>query len=355
MGKRKKKAGKQEKGVARLRAALPRCLAWAGVLALVAVAVSLGASRLWAAVSGRPEFTLDASALSFHNCPPCGRRAQMASELRKQLSAAIGGRSVFDEDLCRRVEERLRAGPCFWIREVKSVRRLLPDRLELEMVFREPAALVQFGPDCYMIDADGYWLPDHLYLLPEGWDTDRIPVIVNRKLRTSPPLARGWSGPALAVGARLHMFLLRSGLFDELPMKTLDVTHVGEAGYEPDIVLTARNGVAIKWGCSDSYAQLEGLSLPSGRNPDSRKLEMLRTKMGDYPGLEGLNYIDLRWVGKISVSEGRQAAGPREAYARTASSASGGSPSVEFDSHPSYDFASGGGELRQYGSEPSSE
>ena len=280
----------------RLKTLGPRCLAWAVVLTLLVAALWLGATRLWTAISHRPEFMLDTSALSFRHCPPSARGDYMAEKLRNQLTVALGGGSIFEEDLCDRVQKELRARPCFWVREVRSVRRLMPCKLEVDLVFRQPAALVQFGGRSYMVDTDGYWLPDALYNRKKVWKTESVPVIVNGKLTGAPPLAKEWGGPALAAGVRLYDFLLKAGLFDELPIERMDVTHVGEREGEPDIVLFAQNGVAIKWGCSDSYAHLEGLSLPSWTHPDSLKLEMLRAKLKESPGLEGLEHIDLRFT-----------------------------------------------------------
>jgi hypothetical protein len=299
--KKTRKSSKKTSGAALLRAAAPRYLAWAAVLTLLAVALCMGSTRVWAAISCRPEFILDSSALSFRNCPSCARADYMAEQLRKQLTVALGSGSIFEKDLCERVERELRASPCFWVREVRSVRRLMPRKLEVDLVFRQPAALVQFGDYSYMVDMDGYWLPDDLYYRTGVWGNQSLPVIVNRNFRGAPPYARQWDGPALAAGIRLYDFLLKEGVFEQLPMKAIDVTHVGESGDVPDIVLLTRGGALVKWGCSDAYAELEGLSLPSWEHPDSGKLEMLRAKLGEFPGLDKVEYIDLRFPTKIYV------------------------------------------------------
>jgi len=306
--KKAKRSGKQTRLTARLRAVAPRYLARAAVLALLVVALCLAAARAWTAVSDRPEFILDSTALSFRHCPPAARADYMIKQLRNQLTVALGRGSIFEADLCSRVERQLRTR-CFWVREVKGVRRLMPRKLEVDLVFRQPAALVQFGSYSYMVDMDGYWLPDALYDRTEVWKNESVAVIVNRKLRGAPPIAKPWDGPSLAAGIRLYDFLRKARLFDELAVKTIDVTRVGANGFEPDIVLVTQNGVTIKWGCSDGYAQLDGLSLPSWAHPDSQKLEMLRAKLKDYPGLKGLDYIDLRFA-KLSIIH--PSAGPSE-------------------------------------------
>ena len=284
--------------VARFRLVALRCLAWAVALSLVATALWLGTTRAWTTISDRPEFILDLSALSFGDSPSCTRSEVMAHELSEQLAVALGGASIFEKDLCDRVQRELRAYP--WVLDVKSVSRLMPSKLLVEVVFREPATLAEFAGRTYMIDKDGYLLPDHFYRRPNVWMTASMPVIVNRKLTSPPPLAKKWGGPALSAGARLYVFLAKTGLFEELPIKTIDVTRVGVGGSEPDIVLLTQNGVTIKWGRSDSYAEIHGLTLPSWANPDLRKLEMLRSKLTDYPGLEGLESIDVRLSTKIS-------------------------------------------------------
>lgn len=292
-----KKTSKRDDAAAGAGRMARRCLIWAAVLGLVVTALWLGATQVWAAIARRPEFVLDPSALSFRNCPPCVRGDEMADELREQLTVALGNASIFEEDLCHRVQNELRARP--WVLEVKSVRRVMPHKLDVAVVFREPAGLVEFGNETYMLDADGYCLPTDLYRLPEGWDSGAVPVIVDRRLGSAPPRAQKWDGPSLAAGARLSAFLRGEGLFEELPVETIDVTNVGSGGHDPEILMRTRNGVTIKWGCSDGYAGLGGLERSSWTNPDGRKLEMLRSKLKDYPGLEGLEYIDLRFNTKI--------------------------------------------------------
>jgi cell division septal protein FtsQ len=198
------------------------------------------------------------------------------------------------------VEHELRASP--WVLDVRHVRRVLPNRLSIDLAFRKPAALVAHGTEAYMIDTDGYWLPDGerdgLFHRPKRWQGANAPVLVNHRLNHHPPRGRPWGGPAQAVGARLYTFLEAKGLFTVLPVVEIDVTNVGRTtgpGVEPEILLTTRDGVEVKWGRCDAYADVPGLTHLSPFYSDERKLQMLSAKIREYPSLEGLQYIDLRF------------------------------------------------------------
>ncbi len=274
-------------------------LIWLAVLTLLGAALWLGANRLWRTIRDRPEFALSPSGFTSLRGPRCVRHDVMMEELRRELSVVLEGATVFDKDLCYRVQRELRASP--WVLDVESVRRLLPNKLQVEVIFREPAALLELGAGRHMVDRDGYCLPDSLYRRPASLQGVRTPVIVNRALSGPPPRRRRWH-VSLAVGARLCEFLLQEGLFDELPVSRIDVTNVGRGGSQPDIVLLTEDGVAIKWGRSDAYAYLKDLPGAAPANSDRQKLQMLRSKLADYPALKGLEYIDLQFNAKIFFS-----------------------------------------------------
>jgi len=266
--------------------------------AIVACALLAGAwfglRSAWRAFARRPEFALSPATLSFTDCPSSVKGEAMVLELRRQVAPALQGASVFDRNLCRRVHDALAASP--WVLHVQSVQRRLPNKLRVQVVFRQPAGLVEAGGVSYMVDADGLWLPLRLFQPPEAWARVGVPAIVSGKLSGRPREGRSWDGvPGVAVGARLTLFLLDEGILRDLQIKKLDVTNVGRAGDDPDIVVVTAGGVNIKWGCSDAYDQLAGLSRPACESADSEKVRMLRTVLQRHPLFEGLQHIDLRF------------------------------------------------------------
>ncbi len=156
-----------------------------------------------------------------------------------------------------------------------------------------------------MVDPDGYWLPERLYRRPARWTRPEAPVIVSPLVRDHPPLGGPWHGPALAAGARLYAFLGDEGLFGELEVRTIDVARVGltgNAGLEPEIVLTTRGGARVKWGRSDVYKSVRGLEELAPAYSDSGKLRMLRSTLLRYPALQGVEYIDVRFRKIVEVT-----------------------------------------------------
>jgi len=278
-----------------------RLALWLALFALMCVAASLGSRRLWLAVCNRPEFRVDPTAVALKGLPRWVKEGPMEAELRRQLEGVPPGRNLFDPGLAHAVQHELRA--CPWVLDVPKVQRALPNSLLAGAVFRKPAALVSFGGRRYMIDIEGYWLPDDLFQEPPEWRQQAVPVIRDRLLQEPPPMGQPWDPPRLEVGARLIQFLWEQGLFSRLHVESVDVTGVGRDTVEPDIELITPNGARVKWGKSSTYAHVEGLQRPAFLVPDEEKLQMLLSKLDRYPDLRGLRYMDLRFHGQIAYVE----------------------------------------------------
>ena len=270
---------------------------------LLGLALRVGAARAWGFVAGQPEFRLARPTLTFGRCPDYVR----AEAMTRHLAQHLPGGSIFDNDLWRTVEHDLRGSP--WVLEVLKVRRLLPNRVQLELRFRAPAALVRAGSQVFTVDRDGFVLPEDLYRRPPKWEGKRLPVILapegtDDASAGHPPLGSRWRWPAVAVGARLSAFLFDEGLFEELEVRSIDVRRVGRAGAEAQIVLDTESGVIVEWGRSDAYADIESLRRWQPAITDADKLEMLRTTLKEHPGLEGLARVDLPF--RMAVSRPSQ-------------------------------------------------
>ncbi|MCK4283055.1 MAG: hypothetical protein KAX44_01965 [Candidatus Brocadiae bacterium] len=290
----------------RILRALPRI----GLAALAVAAVYFAPRWVWRAIVHRPEFHVNPVALSLNGHPEWIDGPSMLRELRKELSALERGQSVFEKDLAHAVQHELRSSP--WILDITRVERRLPNKLAIKAVFRKPAGLVAFGEERYLVDKDGHWLPDDLFRRPREWQAESIPLITDQLLDRPPPIGEGWDHPRLSVGARLTEFFLREGLLSELEVNGIDVTGVARDAAEPDIILTVPwrkddgevEEAQVKWGKSSVYAQLPELELPPFLVSDSEKLEMLRSKLRDHASLRGIEYVDLRFHGKVFFREG---------------------------------------------------
>lgn len=270
-----------------------RYVAWTVVPLLIAGAAFVGAREGWTALKEQPQFAMSPSTLVFGSKPECVRSEPMLAELRDEIRGALSNTSIFHEGLCDRVAHELRASP--WVLSVEQVRRVLPDQLNVQAVFRLPAGIVELPSSRYMVDRDGYWLPSELYRQPTSWQQVDLPHIVHENLSALPVRGRPWAPRSLAVGARLTVFLARSGILKLVSIKRIDVTAVGQDGHRADVVLVTEGGRQIKWGTTDAYEQIPGLDRAEADRSDREKLTMLRDILQEHPNLHGLEYVDLRF------------------------------------------------------------
>lgn len=146
-----------------------------------------------------------------------GARRTDEAELRATL-ASFYGANILEVDIAR-AERRLHSLP--WVENAR-IRRLLPDRLQVEIEERTPAALFQ-GPDgLQLLDAAGHPIP---VAHPEAFAT--LPRLAGhgapaawpklaRLLAEVPEIGRRLRG-AVRIGDRRWNLLLRGGIEVRLP------------------------------------------------------------------------------------------------------------------------------------------
>ncbi len=290
---------KRTSRAARVVRRLVRPLLWLAVVAALVAASYVAAVTVWDNVVHRPEFRLQLRALTLNGYPEWVNAERMTEELRGELGALPRDASLFNPDVAAAVQHELCASP--WLVDVREVRRVMPNRLQVSPVYRRPAGLVRWNGHKYLVDREGVWLPDELFSPPASWARVTTPLIVDRLLQESPPMGRPWAGPRMAVGAALTEFLRTGGLLEKLELATVDVTGVGRPTAEPDIVLTTAGGTDIKWGASSLYAEVPDLEPPPSLIPDALKLQAVLDKLEEYPDLSGIRYLDPRFHSKIII------------------------------------------------------
>ena len=159
--------------------------------------------------------------------------------------------SVLDEDWTGKIAEAFQLHP--WVREVKSVRRASGRRIQVELDFRVPIAMVEVNRGVYPIDDQGVLLPPADFTVA---DTRRYCLI--RNVRTTPqgPSGTEWGDVVVSGAARLaavlsntnqrsasHWERLRLSSI-EVPTRTRAAQEVGELLYE----IRTHSGSRIKWG-----------------------------------------------------------------------------------------------------------
>lgn len=167
----------------------------------------------------------------------------------------IGLRSAFDRQVLAEAADSLKSNP--WIRQINQVRRTFDqspgDSVELDCVYRSPAALVKCGQSFWLVD-------DQAVELPEQYSQDQLPKIifgadgkVNIRIIdgvSHPAVEYGqtWPGQDLADGLQVSQLLAGQPYAEQI--RQIDVSNF--AGRRDrraaQIVLITQFGTQIRWG-----------------------------------------------------------------------------------------------------------
>lgn len=226
---------------------LGKILHWI-MFALVCGGCVAGIGLLWHTALGDRRFLLDGETLglggSVRQCP------ESIGEL-----AAIGhqfsGRSLLDPFLVTDLQTAYETS--VWVRRVSRMRRSFPNRVDLELQLRLPAAQVKSGRRYWMIDGDGLLLPvagnaEPFPGLPE------IVGVASNTIGNRPDAGEAWVDEGVAGGLGILRVFWGSPLSEALPVQRVVVnTGVFESGGKVrevrrrfDVVTTS--GMVIRWG-----------------------------------------------------------------------------------------------------------
>ena len=213
-----------------------------------------------------------------------------------QSSGLSNDESIQDPTLSERIAAAFHTHP--WIERVVSVRKLFPARVQVEVVYREPVAMVRGIDGHYPIDRHGVLLPARDF---SDADLARYPVIEGVASVPIGQLGEPWGDPAVTGAARVAAVLLKSN-GDESWWTKLDLAaikvprRVVLAGNDDDLEfrLQTRGGSEILWG------RQPDTRFP-GELPVEQKLQRLADFHRDFGSLDdqhGPYRIDIRsWQG----------------------------------------------------------
>lgn len=280
---------------ANLRPMLVRALRHAAIgLALLGVL----SAAFWFArkdVALRLAFPHDAPDVVLLNRPPW-MSDDTAAELLRSLRPA-GPSSAFDARVLRERVAILEASP--WVRKVNAVRRVYGrgpgDTIEVDCEFRAPLALVRWQDYYWLVDADGY-------KLPEQYTAEQAPeMLLDGQRRTQMRIVEGvrqapvesgqkWPGDDLAAALELARLLHGHRFADEIVKIDVDNVAGRVDPREAQIVLVTRHGSEIRWGrpvnAKDAFVEV----------PATRKLEALAQVYAQYHRVDANQpWLDVRF------------------------------------------------------------
>ncbi|MCA9072261.1 MAG: hypothetical protein KDA84_25215 [Planctomycetaceae bacterium] len=202
-------------------------------------------------LSGRPEYNLKAENIHLKDRPhwiPHDLIPQVA-KLENWDREPI---SLLEESCCEQIATAFSRHP--WIKQVDRVRLCPGARVEMEITFRKPVAMVEAGSGKYYpVDADAILLPPSDF---SRADVNRYPIIINPSTPPQGPAGSYWGDLMVLGAARLaehlgHAHDEQSSHWDHLnlaaislPRRTTAELKIEEIHYQ---VLT-RDGSRIVWG-----------------------------------------------------------------------------------------------------------
>ncbi len=271
----------------------PRQLIMTTFFAMFLVAIPV-AIRNMPTLSGRPEYQVGPDQVTI-SPPP----RWIPPDLTKQVFAQAGlseTNSLQDPSLSERIAAGFHTHP--WIERVISVRKSFPARVHVEVIYREPVAMVKGIDGHYPIDKNGVLLPARDF---SDSDVERFPVIEQVASVPMGKLGEPWGDPAVAGAAELAAVLNkeREGKrwWQELDLTSILVPRrvaladgIDELQYE----LRTSGGSEIQWGRAPK-------SQHPGELTVAQKIERLsgfRKDYGSFDDQHGPYQIDIRpWQG----------------------------------------------------------
>lgn len=265
------------------------------VLLVLLVGVAVGYSYLRGYVDHKLTFPSDPPRVVLKNRP-----AWMTDFLAEQIINTVRPpvpHSAFDQRALMTAYETLRANP--WIKSVNQVRRAYGQRpgdtMEIDCVYRAPAALVQWGEYFSLVDAEGVKLPEQF----KAQDLRKIMYAANGKVNIRliqgvqrPPaeVGRKWIGEDLTAGIEMLQLLAGKAYAEDL--LRIDVSNFGGRvdPKEAHLVLYTRDGSEVRWGrpaaARDAFVEVRW----------DRKLQYMEWLVRQFKRVDaGHSWVDLRF------------------------------------------------------------
>ncbi len=215
----------------------------------------------------------------------------------RDLMLLQDGHSVFEKDLTRDIAGVYNKTPFF--KRVVSVKRKFPNKINVALELRKPAAIVKSKSGDYLVDAEGVRLPDRYYTWPIPGERD-VKILVDN-MKDIPFSGKKWGDKRILAGVDLVKFLQLNNADKILEIAAIDVSNVGKRFItkKSDIILWTKNGTRIKWGCSKFCDEIDELS-------DAEKLRNLFSvaKQAGNKFVD-MDYVDVRWIKPVGKSKGK--------------------------------------------------
>lgn len=249
MGKAGDKALKRLGWRRRLAVYLCGAFVHGAMLALIIAGAAVGIVRLWQMAMQDERFRIDGETLalagSIKECP------ESVTEL-EHLARMVNGRSLLEPRLLSDIEDAY--GGSMWVRRITGMRRLFPNRVEVEFILRTPMAQVRHGNRYWLVDSEAVLLPAAASREPfQG-----LPVVdaATAGIIADPPKpGHAWSDPGVTGALGIMRAFWASPLAQVLPVSRVSVNggvfkdkEKREQKRRPRFEVETASGSIVRWG-----------------------------------------------------------------------------------------------------------
>jgi len=221
-------------------------------LSMLLIAAAAACHGIWRNALHDSRLRIGGDVLSLSD--PAGLRPEALREIER-FGRMAAGRNTLNPRLLIDLRQQYQSSP--WVRRIISLRRIFPDRLELDIVLRTPAAQVRSSNGrgsgyFWLIDEEGVLLP----VAGANTPYDGLPQIVGSPpevISRQPAEGRIWSDAAVLDSIALlqkwrtamsdltpHRILVtRSSFLDSYRCRRID---------RPRFEIETREGLTVLWG-----------------------------------------------------------------------------------------------------------
>jgi len=202
-----------------------------------------------------------------------------------RTAAPDGPLSVLDDHLVKRIADSFALHP--WVAEVHRVTKLAGARVQVDLSYRQPVAMVEVpsGTGVLPVDVGGAWLPSVDFSPVEA---SRYPRIVGIQTMPVGPVGTPWGDVRVTGGAEVAATLLP--LWISLKFERIEPSDKADGAGTYTYQVYTRSGTRISWGRSPG-------ATPPDPVPAAEKLARLQqvvAEQGTLDGAQGPLQIDLR-------------------------------------------------------------
>ena len=234
-------------------------MALGGLAAIVLAAIQLW-QQLRPHIAIQPEYLVASADMVITPPPEWIHSDVKAAAIR---DAALPPKlSILDERLSERISQAFLLNP--WIARVEKVQTFYPARIQVNLIYRRPVAMVEVFGGLLPVDSDAVLLPTEDFSPAKAQHYPRIAGVQSSPLG---PLGTAWGDPVVAAGTKLANLL--ASVWNDLELHRICEfqDHNGN-GTRGSLELVTRGGTKFIWGAAP---KLQGADEPSA----GRKLDRL--------------------------------------------------------------------------------